>query len=107
MKGETYKIDLLSGFTGFGTTIIKPYIVDDENTENCSLTLAKIFSITQNSLSDTIILPAAKDILIATTRPSRTQQPLIRYQNMANISSFLSEKDSPISLAPHLFIDSK
>lgn len=72
IEDETYKIDLPSGPTEFRSTVVKPYLVNDENTENHSLTPVKISLITQNPLLNTTTLLAAKDTLIAIIKPSRT-----------------------------------
>ena len=42
IKDETYLIYLLSGPTQFRSTIVKPYLVDDNNTQNHSLPIAEI-----------------------------------------------------------------
>lgn len=69
MEGKTCKIDLLSGFIEFKSIIIKPYFIDDKNTENHSLTPVKISLIIENSLPNIIILFLVKKISITTTRP--------------------------------------
>lgn len=56
-------------------------------------------------LPDTPPLPATKTPSTPIIRPSRVQRPPIRYQNMADIFTFLQEKDSPSPLISTLFVE--
>ncbi len=107
IEGETCKIHLPSGPTEFRSTVDKPYLVDDDNTENNSPLTAKILPIAQSIVPNISPLPAAKNPPTATTRPSYIRRPPIRYQNMADISIFLQEKDIPSTPHPTSFVQSR
>lgn len=64
IEDETCQINLLSSSTKFKTTIIKPYLLKDENTKNHSSTPTKMSFIAQNSQPDTKPLFVVKDITI-------------------------------------------
>lgn len=78
-----------SNFTEFKSIVIKSYQINDDNTQNHSLSTAEILLFTQNLLSDTLLLPATKTPSTPITRLFQVQQPPIKYQNMANIFIFL------------------
>ncbi len=71
IKGETCKIYLPSGPTEFRSTVVKPYFVDDDNTENNSPPTVEILPTTQSIVPNISPLPVAENPLIATARPSR------------------------------------
>lgn len=73
IKDEICKFHLLSGLTKFKSTVIKSYLIDNENTENSSLTPAKISLLAQNLLSDTSPLPLTKTSPMPPSRPFQIQ----------------------------------
>ena len=107
IKGETCLIHLPSGPTEFRSTVVKPYLVDDDNTQNHSPPTAEILPLAQDLLPDTPPLPATETPSTPTTRPFRVRQPPIRYQNMADVSTFLQGKDSLPPLTPTPFVESR
>lgn len=60
IEDETCKIDLPSGPTEFWSTIVKFYLVDDDNTQNHSPLTVEILPFTQDLLPDTPPLSATK-----------------------------------------------
>ena len=89
IKSETCLIYLPSGFTKFRSIIVKPYLVDDNNTQNYFSPIAKILPLAQDLLPDTSLLPVTKTSSTPITRLFWVWQPPIKYQNMANVSTFL------------------
>lgn len=106
IEGEICKIHLPSGPIEFRSTVVKPYLTDDDDTKNSPST-TKISPVAENSLSDAQTLPAAENPLTEMARPSRTGGLPITYQNMADISIFLQDEDPPLTPAPTPFMESR
>lgn len=73
IKGEICKIYLPSSPTEFRNTVVKPYLVNNDNTENNSPPTAKTLSIAQSIVPNISLLSTTNNLLIATTRPSHIQ----------------------------------
>ena len=96
-----------SGPTEFRSTVVKPYLVDNDNIENHSSPTADFLPLAQDLLPDNAPLPATETPSTPITRPFQLQQPPIRYQNMADVSIFLQEKESLPLLTPIPFVESR
>ena len=107
IEGKTCKIHLPSGPTEFQSTVVKPYLVDDDNTEKYSPSTADFLPLAQDLLPDNAPLPTTKTPSTPITRPSRVQRPPIRYQNITDVSTFSQEKDSLSPLTPTPFVESR
>lgn len=57
-------------FTSFGTTIVKSYLVDNDNTKNNFLFITEILPIVQNLLPNSPPLLATENFAIVTGRSS-------------------------------------
>lgn len=68
IKGKIYKIHLLSNPIKFRGTIIKPYLINNNNTKNYSPSTTNFWPLTQNLLPDTAALPANKILSTPITR---------------------------------------
>ena len=64
IKGKTFKIHLPSGPTEFQSIVVKPYFVNDDNTENHSSATAEFLPLAQNLLSDTTPLFATETFML-------------------------------------------
>lgn len=108
IEGETCRVELSSGSTEFRSTVVKPYLSEDNSNLESNdhhddpSNLPSESPATEDSISEN---PIAAPITPPAERPTRTRQRPVRYQNMADISVLLQENFNTPTALP--FTDSR